>query len=931
MARTVNEPPVLSPEHRESLLRGSSIAEEVVKARGYRTVNNRAELRRLGFSDTQARTPSLLIPVWGVDGEIVAYQIRADTPRISKGKAVKYETPQGSKMVLDIHPSSRSQLGDHGAPLFVTEGIKKGDTLTSRGCCAVALLGVWNWRGSNESGGKTLLPDWESVALNGRRTYIVFDSDVMLKAGVHAALARLKPLLEHRGADVALIYLPSGYGGSKQGVDDFLASGHTIDDLLALATIELRPFNDEEERMGGPYRVAPHGLVWSKPTQSGPVEVPLTNFSAKIIGDIAEDDGAEVRRMLEMEAHLNGKGYVFTVSAAQFGGMNWAMERLGAGAIVLPGFGTRDHARAAIQLLSGDVPERRVYAHTGWRKVGEVWVYLHGEGAIGPDGSVAGVEVNLPDALERFVLPEPSTGPQQTTAIKASLNMLEVASDSVTVPAYAATMRAVLGGVDCSEHIVGGTGEGKSEIAALGQQHYGAGFDARHLPGAWSSTDNALEGIAFVAKDALFVIDDFAPAGGGPERDRWHRKADRVLRAQGNGSGRGRMRADGSLRAMRPPRGLILSTGEDVPQGQSLVARTLVVEIDTGAMDWARLAACQRDASEGLYAQAMAGFLRWLAVRYDEMQQGLRSEVTALREYAYRNGQHRRTPGIVADLAVGLRYFLRYAQEVGAIAADENIALWDRCWDVLNKVAQGQAQHQDASEPTRGFVELLRAAITSGHAHVAGPGGGMPKNPGVCGWRRVDVDWRPGGDRIGWVDGHDLFLEPNASYVTAQQLANRSGDAIGVRPKTLNKRLNERGLLASIDEARGTLTVRRSLGGARRNVLHLRGALLIPGETAQPDQTDQGSGSPGTEGQFDWSDSGADSNGSSDKTAQENCPFALAPLAGKPNGGQIGQLSDPHGALLVREEPRDVTKAGPWPSPDQDPWDPFLEGGEKWN
>jgi hypothetical protein len=62
----------------------------------------------------------------------------------------------------------------------------------------VALLGIWNWRGTNEQGGKTALPEWESVALNGRQVYVIFGSDAMLKSQVHTALARLKSFLEVR-------------------------------------------------------------------------------------------------------------------------------------------------------------------------------------------------------------------------------------------------------------------------------------------------------------------------------------------------------------------------------------------------------------------------------------------------------------------------------------------------------------------------------------------------------------------------------------------------------------------------------------------------------------------------------------------------------------------------------------------------------------
>ena len=133
-------------------------------------------------------------------GGIATYQYRPDLPRISKdGKAVKYETPSGTRMVLDVHPFARERLGNPVVPLFITEGIKKGDALVSRGLCAVTLLGVWSWRGTNEHGGKIALYEWDYVALNnGRRVYIVFDSDVMLQPGVHEALRRVKALLESR-------------------------------------------------------------------------------------------------------------------------------------------------------------------------------------------------------------------------------------------------------------------------------------------------------------------------------------------------------------------------------------------------------------------------------------------------------------------------------------------------------------------------------------------------------------------------------------------------------------------------------------------------------------------------------------------------------------------------------------------------------------
>jgi hypothetical protein len=166
---------------------------------------------------------------------------------------------------------------------------------------------------------------------------------------------------------VALIYLPAGEGGAKVGLDDYLAVGHTVDDLLGLATHELRPppNNDTGGMPDGPYGETDTGLVWKKRTNDGVVPVPLANFTARIVADTVEDDGAETRRVFTVEARLSGQTRRFDVPAEQFATMNWPAAHLGARAILYPGQGVREHARTAIQTLS-EAEEQRVRAHLGW-------------------------------------------------------------------------------------------------------------------------------------------------------------------------------------------------------------------------------------------------------------------------------------------------------------------------------------------------------------------------------------------------------------------------------------------------------------------------------------------------------------------------------------------------------------------------------------
>ena len=208
------------------------------------------------------------------------YQSRPDTPRIKHGKPLKYETPAKARMAVDVPPCARGLLEDPSRPLFITEGVRKADAAVSKGLCCIDLLGVWNWRGTNDWGGKTALPDWEHIALNGREVYICFDSDVMLKPAVHEAMARLKAFLESRKASVRLVYLPPGPSAEKTGLDDWLAAGGTVEKLVSFASTELRalPGYGQSEC---PYKETPGGIVWERQTAQGTESTPLTNFTAR--------------------------------------------------------------------------------------------------------------------------------------------------------------------------------------------------------------------------------------------------------------------------------------------------------------------------------------------------------------------------------------------------------------------------------------------------------------------------------------------------------------------------------------------------------------------------------------------------------------------------------------------------------------------------
>jgi hypothetical protein len=223
----------ISNAHRLELEGGSSITARIIEQRGYWTATKPESLRALGhgYSEDQCQlVPCLVIPIWGVDKNVVSSQIKPVSPRTVDGKILKYESPAGQPPRLDIHPYIAENIRDPHKELWITEGAKKADSAIVRGLTCIDLAGVWNWRGRNKHGGITELADWENIALKHRTIYIAFDSDVMQKREVLTALKRLAQFLLRRGARKVLPVIIPG-GKNKVGLDDFFVAGGQVTDL----------------------------------------------------------------------------------------------------------------------------------------------------------------------------------------------------------------------------------------------------------------------------------------------------------------------------------------------------------------------------------------------------------------------------------------------------------------------------------------------------------------------------------------------------------------------------------------------------------------------------------------------------------------------------------------------------------------------------
>ena len=544
-----------------------------------------------------------------------------------------------------------------------------------------------------------------------------------------------------------------------------------------------------------------------------PIVHPLCNFTANIVREVVRDDGSERSREFWLRGRLaDGTPlHEIVLEAEEFGEPAWVLRSWGSRALIRADSATPHKLRGAIQKFS--CPSvLDVYAHTGWRQLGEDLVFLHGGGAVGGNG----ITVELPDQLGRYRLP--NSIEDLAEAVRLSLRCLELAPPEVTFPLLAAVYRAPTMSMlyaNATLWIHGRSGAFKSSLAALFLCHFGA-FDHANLPATWSDTAATLEYRLHVLKDLLFLIDDFVPRGA-DSWDEQHRKAGAILHAIGSHAARGRMRQDVTARPGRPPRALAMVTAEDMPRGSSTNARLLPVHLVEGMVRAPLLSELQ--AKAGRLPHAMAGYLLWLRERYADLAGKIEARQIYWRD-RFAAAVHKRLPNAQAHLMVGLELFAAFARDLGVLGRESARELLERGQEALLLVGREHAQAAREADTARRFLDVIATLVAQGKVTLAVPSDPLEQRAGC-----EAVGWRDDGERV-------AYLLPEAAFRVVVSAMSAAGEAMPVQMQTLWERLAQSGALAARD--RGHYTVKRVLGRERHRVLAIRLQALEPEDDPEP-------------------------------------------------------------------------------------------------
>jgi hypothetical protein len=556
----------------------------------------------------------------------------------------------------------------------------------------------------------------------------------------------------------------------------------------------------------------------------------LTNFTAQIAKELIYHDGPKTITHLEITGRLrddtlkdNGEPKYpdgkplpnVTIPATDFATMGWVAEAWGLQPIIFPVSNAERDLRTAIQLSSRPEKEH-IYTHTGWTEIKGEPHYLTASGGLHRGGLNKAIKVSLPHELRNYSLPAPN---DDKAPFLDSLRLVNVGPPHVMWIALLTAYRAAIGPADYGVHIAGRTGTYKSELASLIQSHYGEQMHAKALPASWSSTGNALESLCYRAANTVIVLDDFVPTGTAYHVRQLQKTADQLIRGQGNQAGRARMNDVSQMQTTYYPRGIILSTGEDIPEGHSVRGRMMICELSPGEIETAKLTVAQQRRPS--YSQAMANWIRWLAA-------------TSAREYLprlatdYRDKHlgvgHTRTPGIIGNLMATAHLLGEFAIETNALDVPTISDIVGKANAAILAAATRQVEHLEAADPVEALTSTIRMLTGSKMAHFKSRTGGTPKNADKYGYTAKETDsdlptYERNGPPLGWVDASkgELYLDPNMIPL----LKKHSGGRLALTPQTLLKRMKESGLITRIDNERQRNTVRMTLEGHVRQVLCL--------------------------------------------------------------------------------------------------------------
>ena len=553
------------------------------------------------------------------------------------------------------------------------------------------------------------------------------------------------------------------------------------------------------------------GCIYRKSSsKNGEKVTRLCNFAPFISVEKTVDDGAEEVKLLTLSG-IHADGSVLPeadVSGAELGSFNWLIQKWGAKCILEVGSSVKEYVRYLIQQTAKYAQQIIVFEHTGWKKINGEWHFL-----LPADDMY---DVQLKGKLASYC----KENSFDVSDLKAAYKLTELppAPREIILTLLAFTFLTPLGEflrqAGCMPrfvlNLIGRTGTRKSTLAALFLSFFGS-FNSGNLPLSFRDTANSIIHNSFALKDVLTCIDDFHPSGRDDEK-KLTATAQSIMRAYGDRTGRGRLRADSTLMEARPPLGNAIVTSELPPNiGESGTARYFSLKLRDGDVDLQALTRFQHMAEQGVFRRTMFAYTEWLKSfindgKDSEYSRLLKQQFELYRDEFMKNSAecHGRVPETVAWLRIGMYFFTMFFKDYGVTDSQRAEALEDEFEILLNNLANRQSDRIESERPTTVFVKKICSLIESEAVSVV--------------HLRVKEQFVP-HNFIGCEDDEYLYLNRETAHRAVRKLCDEQGESFSVSCAALVKQLAEEGLIKTLQSGN---TVSLRFAGKNRRYIALR-------------------------------------------------------------------------------------------------------------
>jgi hypothetical protein len=533
----------------------------------------------------------------------------------------------------------------------------------------------------------------------------------------------------------------------------------------------------------------------------------LTNFGLSLVRTVTVADDLDAQTRFEGTLTIFGKTRAFEISTEQYASdkdLREAIYRVAGPEARVP----RDMSllREAVSTLSkGQVKEERRTTGQGWNAQGTLYRVQSGQvtsAGFVPLGTGLELQVDLQgEELARHLDLQPLAKPAELTVLRSHVvkDLLQVHDRRVTYPMLGAVGVALLhrfaGDVNrFAIWLTGLTGSGKSFLAQLFMNFFGRFRPSSGSFATWASTANFIQRQGYFFKDALYLVDDYKPDVVN------HNQVVRILQAYADNTGRGRLKSDATTNATRPIRGLLISTGEDIPEhSSSALARSVVIEVPQQEKDISRGQDCMKES--GRYTAVTVDCLRWFLA--NGRAGDFKSRFEKLQRYYYQGIAGKQNDiRIASNLALLASGFIEMAKYLGDVWSDWRDECFRFVTEDLIAIRDRMLEQTHEQQPSEVFLSTLRELLQYSRVVIEGF---TPMAAVQDSWPAAYGTTSASGQRPGAVIGKAgkyatvLISPPLAMEAVQESLKKQGRPPLAVTQSALEEQLLQDGKLLDRD------------------------------------------------------------------------------------------------------------------------------------